>query len=205
MIRFLKNLKNILKKYINLFLTKITNYRFILLSPKGRISFYILSTEPRIRDLKKYNENKYKYIFINPNNVPNKFVQYKYSKFVNFINLNTNNSKGFKYIIKKSFLTFLNFLVTGTDSKKNFVSNKQLLHYSFNKYWRSGDPIIKFTNSEVSKIIKGLPSSLDLAKPIVILNYRESSYYKQLKKNNINNIGNQIDELFSYRNPLLCQ
>ena len=78
---FYLNWKNNCKKLINKMIIGITNYRFIILSKKSRISLYILSTEPRIRDLlaNKLKKN-YKYIFINPNLNPNKYLQYKYSK-----------------------------------------------------------------------------------------------------------------------------
>lgn len=192
------------KFFVNKFLIKITNIRIVILRKQPRLSFFLLIIEPRLRAKLNYKKHsKYIFIFINPNESINNFLEKKYKKFSFFINLGINKSKNLNFFVKKIIYELLLKLVTGEDPFKNIITTSQLLNYDkYHKLWK-GQRVINLTHKEQEEAKKFLPKSFDLNKPTVVLDYRKSDYYEILTKNKSGNVSysKEVSDKFNYRNP----
>tara|TARA_B100000700_G_C14938724_1_gene805674 strand:+ start:196 stop:1248 length:1053 start_codon:yes stop_codon:yes gene_type:complete len=129
--------------------------------------------EPRLRISRGSN---LKHIFINPYEIPNKFLLEKYLLHSNFILLNLHKTKLKGYYWKVLLWKLLSNLVTGIDSQENFFSKGCLLDQKYSKIW-SMDPILSIEEDEKNKAKSRLPNSFIASKPTILLAFRESSYY----------------------------
>ena len=155
---------------------------------------FLTSVEPRIRISR---ESNLKHIFINPYEIPNKYIFRKYRSQANFILLNLHKANSRGYYVKIILWKLLSNLVTGVDSRENFFSKGLLIDQKYIKIW-SKNPILSIDNNEENEALSSLPDSFNPRKQTILLAFREASYYM-----NCVNLerSDQSSKEFNSRNP----
>jgi len=181
-------------------IVRVFQIRIVLLSSKGRLSLFNSYVEGELRKYyywRCYQElKKTKIIFINPYEIPNKYLLGAYSAHAKFICLNLHLHTGFRNQLLVLLLKILQACAKD-DGLISMGKNRHSPHESF--LWSLCNPVLD--NLELPPAghqYNLLESSIDLTKPYCLLAYRQTEYYKK----HVNLARNpQSADPFSFRNP----
>jgi len=188
------SLSGILKRFLNV--------RFVLLSPKGRLSQFnsYVEGELRLNNFKSLADRSKapKVFFINPYEIPNNSLLKAYAAHAKFITLDLHSTTGFKKLLRKMFYKVM-LALSRDDGFVRLGHAHSGIQYNF--VWSACPPILDaraIQYSVNSPEYKSLVSKVDLHKPYCLLAFRDSAYYKA----HVNESRNpQSSDSFSFRNP----
>lgn len=162
--------------------TRSIFFKIGILSAKGRISQFTTYIEPELR-----YEKKYKFIFLNPGNIPNIELYRMYKRYAYIY----SRSDYFKYQIY-----YLIFKIMGYLKLSNIIDLGLYPERHCNA-WNRYQPVINFTKDEQARGRKALNEMEIHNQDYICLGIREPAYYKTLDSR----LSNEASDQYSHRNP----
>jgi putative glycosyltransferase (TIGR04372 family) len=161
---------------------KTFNFKIGILSNKGRITQFTTYIEPELRVNKTY-----KFIFLNPGNVPNQSLFKMYRRYAYIY----NKSDFFKYHMLNLAYRILDYLEINNRVYLGLYPERQ--SYAWNKC----QPVISFTKQE---LVTGRNTLIEMGiydQKYICFGIRESAYYKTLDSR----LSPEASDEYSIRNP----